>query len=58
MTKKEETIRPGNRREARRIVDVDAVPAIPAPTVVWHPSVPLEKLISDFAEYQHAIIVS
>jgi hypothetical protein len=31
---------------------------IPAPTIVWHPSVSLEKLISDFAEYQDSIIVS
>jgi len=31
---------------------------IPAPTIVWHPSVSLEKLISDFSEYRDAIIVS
>jgi len=30
---------------------------IPAPTIVWHPSVSLEKLISDFSEYRDAIIV-
>ena len=34
------------------------VQAIPAPTIFWHPSIPLEKLISDFAEYQDSIIVS
>jgi hypothetical protein len=31
---------------------------IPAPTIIWHPSVSLEKLISDFAEYQDSLIVS
>jgi hypothetical protein len=34
------------------------IQVIPAPTIVWHPSVPLEKLISDFSEYRDAIIVS
>jgi len=34
------------------------VQVIPAPTIFWHPSISLEKLISDFAEYQHSIIVS
>jgi hypothetical protein len=34
------------------------VEAIPAPTLYWHPSIPLEKLISDFSEYQDSIIVS
>jgi len=58
MAKRDQTVRRGSSRESRRIVDVDSIPAIPAPTVVWHPSVPLEKLICDFAEYQHAIIVS
>ena len=31
---------------------------IPAPTIFWHPSVSLEKLISDFIEHQDSIIVS
>ncbi len=31
---------------------------IPAPTIVWHPSTSLEKLIADFAEHQDSIIVS
>jgi len=33
------------------------VQVIPAPTVFWHPSVSLEKLVSDFAEYRDSIIV-
>jgi len=52
-------IQPKTRRQARK----DAPPpapaqVIPAPTIVWHPSVSLEKLISDFSEYRDAIIVS
>jgi hypothetical protein len=31
---------------------------IPAPTIVWNPSVSLEKLISDFSEHRDALIVS
>jgi len=31
---------------------------IPAPTIVWNPSVPLEKLISDFSAHRDAIMVS
>ena len=34
------------------------VQAIPAPTILWHPSISLEKLVSDFAEYRDSIIVS
>ena len=31
---------------------------IPAPVIFWHPSISLEKLLSDFAEYQDSIVVS
>lgn len=34
------------------------VQVIPAPTILWHPSISLEKLVSDFAQYQDSIIVS
>lgn len=40
--------------EAKTIAELQV---IPAPTIVWHPSVSLEKLISDFSEYRDAIIV-
>jgi len=42
----------------QKIHPVLEVQAIPAPTIFWHPSVSLEKLLSDFAEYQDSIIVS
>jgi hypothetical protein len=41
-----------------RAESIPQVEVIPAPTVFWHPSISLEKLISDFAEYQDSIIVS
>jgi len=34
------------------------VQAIPAPTILWHPSISLEKLVADFAEHRDSIIVS
>jgi hypothetical protein len=43
------------RREEEPSLEVQA---IPAPTILWHPSVSLEKLVSDFAEHQDSIIVS
>lgn len=51
----------GRRREKmrrRRVQPVEELEVIPAPTIFWHPSISLEKLISDFAEYQDSIIVS
>jgi len=49
----------GKRRgKIRRQNPVFEVQVIPAPTIIWHPSVSLEKLISDFAEYQDSLIVS
>jgi hypothetical protein len=33
------------------------VQVIPAPTIFWHPSVSLEKLVRDFTEYRDSIIV-
>jgi len=45
----------GKIRRQNPVFDVEV---IPAPTIIWHPSVSLEKLISDFAEYQDSIIVS
>jgi hypothetical protein len=52
-----------NQPKVRRQAPKDAqtmtqIQVIPAPTIVWHPSVSLEKLISDFSEYRDAIIVS
>jgi hypothetical protein len=51
---------PENRERLKRkeVQPSLEVPVIPAPTVVWHPSVSLEKLISDFAAYRDSIIVS
>jgi hypothetical protein len=46
------------RGKIRRQNPVFEVQVIPAPTIIWHPSVSLEKLISDFAEYQDSLIVS
>jgi hypothetical protein len=46
------------RGKIRRQNPVFEVQVIPAPTIIWHPSVSLEKLISDFAEYQGSLIVS
>jgi hypothetical protein len=46
------------RGKLRRHSAVFEVRVIPAPTIIWHPSVSLEKLISDFAEYQDSLIVS
>lgn len=50
----------GRRREKmrRRVQPVEELEVIPAPTIFWHPSISLGKLISDFAEYQDSIIVS
>jgi hypothetical protein len=48
-----------NREKIRRKAPpVQELEVIPAPTIFWHPSISLEKLISDFAEYQDSIIVS
>jgi hypothetical protein len=49
---------PKSRGKVRRQKPVFEVQVIPAPTIIWHPSVSLEKLISDFAEYQDSLIVS
>jgi len=46
------------RGKLRRHSAVFEVQVIPAPTIIWHPSVSLEKLISDFVEYQDSLIVS
>lgn len=43
------------QRQEQRILEVLA---IPAPTIFWHPSISLERLISDFAEHQDSIIVT
>jgi len=52
-------IQPKTRRQTRGDKQAAApAPVIPAPTIVWHPSVSLEKLISDFSQYRDAIIVS
>jgi hypothetical protein len=47
-----------SRGKIRRQNQVFEVEVIPAPTIIWHPSVSLEKLLSDFSEYQDSIIVS
>jgi hypothetical protein len=47
-----------NRRKIRRPGPIFEAQVIPAPTIIWHPSTSLEKLISDFAAYQDSIIVS
>jgi hypothetical protein len=47
-----------SREEIRRPQTIVELQVIPAPTVIWHPSISLEKLISDFAEYQDSIIVT
>jgi hypothetical protein len=52
VTKSERNV---HRHQKQPILDVLV---IPAPTILWHPSISLEKLISDFAEYQESIIVS
>jgi hypothetical protein len=49
---------PKSRAKIRRQNPVFDVQVIPAPTIIWHPSVSLEKLLSDFSEYQDSIIVS
>jgi hypothetical protein len=43
------------RHKKQSILEVQV---IPAPTIFWHPLISLEKLLSDFAEYQDSIIVS
>ena len=43
------------QRQEQRLLEVLA---IPAPTLFWHPSISLERLISDFAEHQDSIIVT
>lgn len=47
-----------NPAQKRRRKPVPRLEAIPAPTIYWHPSISLEKLISDLAEYRDSIIVS
>lgn len=42
------------RREGQPQLEIQA---IPAPTILWHPSISLKKLISDFAEHRESIIV-
>jgi hypothetical protein len=54
-TKGRSKIRRQARRKRRLAPDLEA---ILAPTIVWHPSISLEKLISDIAEYRDSIIVS
>jgi hypothetical protein len=49
---------PKSHGKIRRQNPVFDVQVIPAPTIIWHPSVSLEKLLSDFSEYQDSIIVS
>jgi hypothetical protein len=52
-------LQPKTRRQARNDTQATApTEAIPAPTIVWHPSISLEKLISDFSQHRDAIIVS
>jgi len=41
--------------QEQRVLELQA---IPAPTVFWHPSISLERLISDFAEHRDSIIVT
>jgi hypothetical protein len=53
--KRQRKSREKRRREEQPSLEVQA---IPAPTILWHPSVSLEKLVSDFGEYQDSIIVS
>ena len=53
--KRREKSREKSRPEEQPSLEVQA---IPAPTILWHPSVSLEKLVSDFAEHQDSIIVS
>jgi hypothetical protein len=54
QTKKQAKNRETKRREEQPNLEVQT---IPAPTILWHPSVSLEKLVSDFAEYRDSIIV-
>jgi hypothetical protein len=54
QSKKQAKNRGAKRREEQPGLEVQA---IPAPTILWHPSVSLEKLVSDFAEYRDSIIV-
>lgn len=42
----------------RRRKPAPELEVIPAPTIYWHPSISLEKLISDFAKYRDSVIVS
>jgi hypothetical protein len=62
-----ETVGLGMRLRARanrgeklrhRTEPLPEVQVIPAPTIFWHPSISLEKLIADLAEYQDSVIVS
>jgi hypothetical protein len=55
MKKGREKARRKTRYETQPIANAEA---IPAPTIFWHPSVSLEKLISDFSEHLDSIIVS
>jgi hypothetical protein len=43
------------QNEEQRVLEVQV---IQAPTIFWHPSVSLGKLISDSIEHQDSIIVS
>jgi hypothetical protein len=54
QSKKQAKIRETKRPKEQPSLEVQA---IPAPTVLWHPSVSLQKLVSDFAEYRDSIIV-
>jgi hypothetical protein len=53
--KRQSKSRERRRRKEQASLEVQA---IPAPTILWHPSISLEKLVSDFAEYRDSIIVS
>jgi hypothetical protein len=47
-----------NHAKKRRRKPAPKLEVIPAPTIYWHPSISLEKLISDLAEYRDSLIVS
>jgi hypothetical protein len=53
--KRQAKSRDKGRREEQPSLEVQA---IPAPTILWHPSISLEKLVADFAEHRDSIIVS
>jgi hypothetical protein len=57
MKSKSEAKSHDTRRKSKRGRKFE-LQVIPAPTIMWHPSVSLEKLLSDFAEHQDSIIVS